>query len=161
MKRFLTCFNVSSSDLVKQLRVSKSVNYLCISGIKMDWKGTLMLKNVITFWKSDQTWGSYGLDNQNILNRSLKSPVTRRISELRWCLHWKFLDILNVKALTPSILVWFSKSWWLNISVFQDLSFDAEHPRGTWPHAHKCVLKLVHEKWESQKLKKFDFPSEG
>ena len=32
----------------------------------------------------------------------------------------------------------------------------AEHPRGTWPFAPKHVLKLVHEKKKSQKLRKMN-----
>ena len=61
--------------------------------------------------------------------------------------------ILIVKAITPSILVRFSKFWCLNISTFQDLSFSfAEQPRGTCPRGQKRVLKLVHEK----KMKKFE-----
>ena len=65
---------------------------------------------------------------------------------LRWCLHWVFWKILIVKAITPSILVRFSKFWCLNIIAFQDLSFSfTDQPRGTCPRGQKRVLKLVHE----------------
>ena len=49
-----------------------------------------------------------------------------------WIMHWVIWNILIVKAITPSILVRFSKFWCLSISAFQDLSFSfTEHPRGT------------------------------
>ena len=93
------------------------------------------------FWKSDQNWGSYGLDNQN---HHYTSPF-RSKSDQRWCLHWVFWKILIVMAITPSILVRFSKFWCLNPSVFQDLSFPfSDQPRGTCPRGQKRVLKLVH-----------------
>ena len=93
------------------------------------------------FWKSDQNWGSYGLDNQN---HHYTSPF-RSYSDQRWCLHWVFWKILIVMAITPSILVWFSKFWCLNPSAFQDLSFSfSDQPRGTCPRGQKRVLKLVH-----------------
>ena len=75
-------------------------------------------------------------------------------------MHWVIWNILNVKAITPSILIRFSKFLCLNILAFQDLSFSfAEHPRGTCPRGQKRVLKIVNEKWKSQKLKKMTFPS--
>ena len=49
-----------------------------------------------------------------------------------WIMHWVIWNILIVKAITPSILVRFSKFWCLSISAFQDLSFSfTEHPRDT------------------------------
>ena len=42
-----------------------------------------------------------------------------------------------------------------NFCAFQDLSFSfTEHPCGTCPRGQKRVLKLLHEKQKSQKLKK-------
>ena len=75
-----------------------------------------------------------------------------------WIMHWVIWNILSVKAITPSILIRFSKFWCLNISAFQDPPF-SEHPRGTCPRGQKRVLKIVNEKWKSQKLKKMTFPS--
>ena len=70
-----------------------------------------------------------------------------------WIMHWVFWKVLIVKAITPSILVRFSKFLCLNTSAFQDLSFSfTAHPPGTCPHGQKRVLRWVHEK---QKLKKF------
>ena len=72
-----------------------------------------------------------------------------------WIMHWVIWNILIVKAITPSILVRFSKFLCLNTSAFQDLSFSfTAHPRGTCPRGQKRVLKWVHEKRKSQKLKK-------
>ena len=75
-----------------------------------------------------------------------------------WIMHWVFWKVLIVKAITPSILVRFSKFLCLNTSAFQDLSFSfTAHPRDMCPHGQKHVLKWVHEKQKSQKLKKSYF----
>ena len=72
-----------------------------------------------------------------------------------WIMHWVIWNILSVKAITPSILIRFSKFWCLNISAFQDLAFSyPEHPRGMCPRGQKHVLKVLQEKPKSQKLKK-------
>ena len=72
-----------------------------------------------------------------------------------------FLTTLNhnlkVKVNSDPIL---KLKWCLNISAFQDLQFlFAENPCGTCPRGQKRVLKIVNEKWKSQKLKKMTFPS--
>ena len=76
-----------------------------------------------------------------------------------WIITLSILRVLIVKAITPSILVRFSKFLCLNTSAFQDLSFSfTAHPRGTCPRGQKRVLKWVHEKQKSQKLKKILLP---
>ena len=106
------------------------------------------------FWKSDQNWGSYGLDNESILNSSLKSPYHIPIKELVRAVQ----DTFIVKAITPSILVQFSKSWCPNISAFQDLSFDVQNTHVARAHVPRNVslsrsmkikITKVEKKWLS------------
>ena len=63
-----------------------------------------------------------------------------------------------VKAITPSILVQFSRFLCLIIWAFQDLSFlFTIQKRGTCPHGQKGVLKMGHVRGKWHKLEKVTF----
>ena len=131
--------------------VSRHVGTCHVGVLHIKWK---VLKSWYVwaprFWKSDQNWGSYGLDNESILNSSLKSPYHIPIKELVRAVQ----DTFIVKAITPSILVRFSKSWWPNTLAFQDLSFDVQNTHVARAHVPRNVslsgsMKIKnHKSWK-------------
>ena len=126
-----------------------------------DWK--LDTVEAPEFWKSDQNWGSYGLDIQNFLNCLLKSPLHISIQEFtRPEMRSAWGILLNIHCQGHNSL---NSGPILKILVPKHISF----PRpsilicwtSTWhvSRGQKRVLKIVNEKWKSQKLKKMTFPS--
>ena len=71
-----------------------------------------------------------------------------------WIMHWGIWKILIVKAKSPSIFVRFSKSWWLNTSAFQELSFDVQNTHVARAHVPRNVslsgsMKIKnHKSWK-------------
>ena len=122
--------------------VFRHVGTCHVGVLHIKWK---VLKNWCVwpprFWKSDQNWGTYGLDNENIQKTSLQT------SSQLWLTPWLGCDMVTSGIfslsrpcpITPSILVWFSKSWWPNTSVFQDLSFDVQNTHVERAHMPRNV----------------------
>ena len=120
--------------------VSRHVGTCHVGVLHIKWK---VMKNWCVwpprFWKSDQIWGSYGLDNENILNSSLKSPYHIQIKELvraemmsamrfSGYFHCQGHNSLNFGPIFKILVA-------KHISFSRPFILCAEHPCGTCPRA--------------------------
>ena len=74
-----------------------------------------------------------------------------------WWLQWAVQDTFIFKAITPSILVQFSKYWWPNTSVFKTFLLMCRTP--TW-HVPTCLTTCPKVGPWKLKITKIYFPSE-